>query len=156
MNTYYELIKALKTIFEQDIDVHTVICESDPSKIDNYKKNIFPLVHIAVGNSPFIGQSTTALTRYNVEITVVDLRETNLEPVNDKFWFNDNRHDNWNLTRAILKKAENKFIKDTLGINITLESAGDAQILNFKKENTFDGWSQNWTMDVPDLLTTVC
>jgi hypothetical protein len=156
MNTYYELIKNLKTIFEQDSDINTVISEGDTTAIDNYKKNIFPLVHIEVVNSPYTGKLNTALTRFNVEITVVNLRDVNKEIVNDKFWLNDNRHDNWNMTRAILKKAQNKIIKDTTGTYITLESSTDAERLSWRFENTLDGWQQTWTLDVPDDLTTVC
>ena len=156
MNTYYELIKGLKTIFEQDVDVNTVISEADPTAIDNYKKNMFPLVHIQVTSSPFTGTEGLASTRYNVEITVVKLRDVNQEIVNDKFWMNDNRHDNWNTTRAILKKAQNKVIKDVLGVFMSLEGSSDAEILYWTKENTLDGWQQTWTIDMPDDLTTVC
>jgi hypothetical protein len=156
MNTYYELIKNLKTIFEQDADVHTVISEGDRTAIDNYKKNLFPLVHIEVTNSPYTGKLNTSLTRFNVEITVVNLRDVNKEIVNDKFWLNDDRHDNWNMTRAILKKAQNKVIKDTTGTYITLEGSTDSERLSWKFENTMDGWQQTWTLDVPDDLTTVC
>ena len=155
MNTYYELIKHLKTIYEQDIDVNTVVT-GDANDVDNYKKNIFPLVHLHIIDSPFISEATTALTRYNVEVTCVDIRDINKEAVNDKFWMNDNRHDNLNLTRAILKKAENKFIKNILNTDITLITSTSAIPLMFAKQNTLDGWQQTLTMDVPDLLTTVC
>lgn len=155
MNSYYELIKRLKLTFEDDERVNTVTT-GDSTMIDLYKKDIYPLVHINVLNSPFIGFDTTALVRFNVEVTVVDIRDINKEIINDKFWLNDNRHDNWNETRSILKEAENKLIKDIAETNITITSSTDAEILSFAKENTLDGWQQTWTMDVPDTYTKSC
>ena len=155
MITYYKLIKNLKTIFEQDTKVSTVVT-GDSTEIDNYKKNIFPLVHISVIDSPFLGLANTAVTRYNVEVTVVDIRDVNKEADRDKFWKNDNRHDNWNTTRGILKTAENKLIKDKEGNDITINSAGAAEPLSYSHGNLLDGWQQTWTIDVPDDYTTVC
>ena len=155
-NTYYELIKTVKDIFEQDDDVNSVICENEPSQIDNYKMSVYPLVHIRVVSSPFIGNDTTALTRYNMEVTVVNLRDVNKEIINDKFWLNDNRHDNWNLTMSILKTAQNKLVKDTEDKNITLVTANDAEMLEWAIGNGADGWQQTWVLDVPDTITSVC
>lgn len=153
MNSYYALLNTLKEVFLQDSRVHTVTTGAD-ADVDNYRKNIYPLVHINIFDSPFV--DSTAVVRYNVEITVVDVRDVNSEVVNDKFWYNDNRHDNWNETRAILKLAENKFIKDINDTNITIDSATNAVLLSFAKENTLDGWQQTWTIDVPDTNTKVC
>lgn len=155
MNTYYTAIQTLKQIFEQDINVSTVVTGND-TEVDDYDRNMFPLVHLNVTESPFLSQNTTAVTRYNIDITVVDIRDINNEDVLDKFWLNDNRHDNLDLTRAILKKAENKLIKDTLDNDVTLNTAGSALPFMYKKDNLLDGWEQTFTIDVPDTLTTVC
>ncbi len=156
MNTYYELIKHIKTIFEQDVLVNTVTTEDNPTVIDNYKKNIYPLVHIAVTSAPFLDKLNLAYSRFVVEINVLDVRDNNKEEVNDKFWKNDNRHDNLNTTYAILKKARDRMVKDRLGTDITLVTS-DAAIPNiYAFSNVLDGWTQNWTMDVPDELTNVC
>lgn len=156
MNTYYELIKHLKTTFEEDTNVNTVTTEDNPSLIDNYKKNLYPLVHLAVTSSPYTGNDNTALTRYTVEVNVLDIRDINKTEVVDKFWNHDNKIDNLNTTRAILKKAQNKLIKDHLDTDITLESSDSAIPITYAFSNLLDGWVQNWTIDVPDTLTSVC
>ena len=155
MNSYYLLIQTLKDTFESDSRVSTVITD-DSSALDNYKKNIFPLVHINVIDSPFISEQTTALVRFNVEVTVVDIRDVNKEIVNDKFWLNDNRNDIWNETRNILKEAENKLIKDIAKTDITIVTSTSADKLSWAKENTLDGWQQTYTIDVPDTYTKSC
>ena len=155
MNTYYTCIQTLQTIFTQDTNVSTVV-SGEPSEIDNYKRNMFPLVHLNVIDSPFLSENTTAVTRYNVEVTVLDIRDINKEDILDKFWHNDNKHDNLNLTRAILKKAENRLIKDTEDTNVTLNTSGSAVPSVYEHGNLLDGWSQTFTIDVPDTLTTVC
>lgn len=155
MDSYYQLIETLKDTFEDDARVNTVVT-GDATTLDLYKKNIYPLVHLNVTNSPFIGFETTAVVRFNVEVTVVDIRDINKEIVGDKFWLNDNRHDNWNETRNILKLAENKLVKDINQTDVTVTASTDAEILSFSKENTLDGWQQTWTMDVPDIYTKSC
>ena len=155
MNTYYGLIETIKETFELDSRVNTIVT-GDRSDLDSYKKNIYPLVHINVIDSPFIGLETTAITRYTVEVTVVDIRDISKEIVNDKFWLNDNRHDNWNETGSILKSATNRLVKDINQTGINIIEAKSAQILSFYKENTLDGWQQTWTLDVPDTYTKVC
>ncbi len=153
MRTYYELLKHLKTTFEEDQDVSTVVTEG-VTDMDTWKKNVYPIVDVFVISE--IPTESTAITRYSVEITVLDVRDFNKEEITDKFWRNDNRHDTWNLTQSILKTARNKMIKNHLDTDITLESYTDAERMIFIKENTLDGWQQTWVIDVPDDLTTIC
>lgn len=153
MRTYYELIKHLETVFEEDQDVSTVTTEGYQD-MDNWKQSIFPMVDVFVINE--LQTENTAISRYTVEITVLDIRDFNNEEVIDKFWRNDNRHDIWNTTQSILKTARNKMIKDHLGTDITLESYTDVKRVIFEKANTLDGWQQTWIIDVPDTLTTIC
>ena len=155
MNAYHELIKHLKTTFEED-DLVSTVTTSGYADMDNWKKDVYPIVDIYVVDSPFTGKDSTALSIFNVEITCLDIRDVNKEDTLDRFWHNDNRHDNWNTCHAILKKAQNKLIKDHLGTNITLDSATSLERLVFVKENTLDGWQVTWTISVPDTLTTIC
>lgn len=152
MNTYYRLITQLKTIFEQDNDVNTVVT----GDFEQWKKDIFSIVHLEVLSSDFIGLESLNVTRFEVSINVLDIRDVNKENTKDKFWHNDNRHDIWNTTRAVLKRAENKMIKDILGTDITITSATGAEKVSYAYMNGLDGWQQTWTIDVPDELTTVC
>ncbi len=153
MRTYYELIKHLKTTFEEDRDVSTVVTEGY-TDMDTWKKNVYPIVDVFVINE--IQNESTAISRYTVEITVLDVRDINKEQITDKFWRNDNRHDGWNLTQSILKTARNKIIKNHLDTDITLESYSDAERMVVVKNNMLDGWQQTWVIDVPDDLTTIC
>ena len=153
--SYNSLIETLKETFESDDTVATVVT-GDATDVDNYKKNLFPLVHIEVDNSPFLGVANTSSSQYNVIITVVDIRDINKEEDRDKFWKNDNRHDNWNTTRHILRTAEVKMIKEVYGENINLVTTTGAEKLSFVRENTLDGWQQTWTIDVPDEYVRAC
>ena len=153
--SYNTLIETLKETFESDAMVSTVVT-GDATDVDNYKKNLFPLVHIEVDNSPFLGVANTSSSQYNVIITVVDIRDINKEEDRDKFWKNDNRHDNWNTTRHILRTAEVKMIKEVYGENINLVTTTGAELLSFVRENTLDGWQQTWTIDVPDEYVRAC
>ena len=80
MNSYYELLKHIKTIFEQDANVSTVSTE-EAGLIDNYKKNLFPLVHVNVLEKQFTGINGLAVDRYVVEIYVLDIRDINKNEV---------------------------------------------------------------------------
>ena len=153
--SYNSLIETLKETFESDAMVATVVT-GDATEVDNYKKNLFPLVHIEVDNSPFLGVANTSSSQYTVIITVVDIRDINKEEDRDKFWKNDNRHDNWNTTRHILRTAEVKMIKEVYGENINLVTTTGAEKLSFVRENTLDGWQQTWTIDVPDEYVRAC
>jgi hypothetical protein len=153
--SYNNLIETIKQTFESDELVSTVVT-GDATEVDNYKKNLFPLVHIDVENSPFLAVANTSTSQYNVVITVVDIRDINKEEDRDKFWKNDNRHDNWNTTRHILRTAEVKMIKEVYGENINLVTVTGAELLSFVRENTLDGWQQTWTIDVPDEYVKAC
>lgn len=153
MNSYYELLKHLKTTFEGDADVSTVVT-GDVSQLDVYQKNIYPLVHISVTSSPYI--NLTSLSRFSVEVTCVDIRDANKEEDRDKFWYNDNRHDNWNDTFKILKTANLKLLKDHLDTDITLVDVSDSTPVSYGFKNGLDGWQQTLTIDVPDDYTTIC
>ena len=153
--SYNRLLETLKETFESDAMVSTVVT-GDATEVDNYKKNLFPLVHLDVENSPFLGVANTSSSQYNVVVTVVDIRDVNKEEDRDKFWKNDNRHDNFNTTRHILRTAEVKMIKEIYGNNINLVTTTGAELVSFVRENTLDGWEQTWTIDVPDEYVRAC
>jgi hypothetical protein len=153
--SYFLTIETLKKVFESDDRTSTVIT-GDASEVDNYKKNLFPLVHLDVTDSPFISSLNTSTVQYNVIITVVDIRDVNKKQDRDKFWKNDNRHENWNKTRDILRTGELKIIKDIFDADISASAIGAAELLSFVRENTLDGWQQTFTLDVPDIYVKAC
>lgn len=152
MNSYYLLLQTLKSQFEQDVNVNTVISAGDDTMLDDYRKNLYPIVQIEVINSPS-NLTTNAVTTYNVEITVVDQRDISKEEVNDKFWRNDNFHDNLNTTRAILKRAQMRL---AIADGLDLTGVEPAQPLTFVKQNLLDGWQQTWTIDIEDEIHNSC
>lgn len=154
--SYNLLIETIKQTFESDDMVSTVIT-GDATEVDNYKKNLFPLVHIDVESyNPIVNVTNTSTVSYNVVITVVDIRDINKEQDRDKFWKNDNRHDNWNTTAHILRTAEVKMIKEIYGDNVSLVSTSNADLLSVQRENLLDGWQQTWNISVPDIYIKAC
>lgn len=152
MNTYYEVLKYLKATFEEDAERVNSVVTGD---FEQWKRDEFSIVHINVIDSPFLGNQNTSTIQFNVEIQVLDIRDVNKEQDKDKFWFNDNRQDLWNETLSILNLARNKVIKD-FDNDITLNAATSAERITYAYMNGLDGWSQTWTIEVPDLFTAVC
>ena len=152
MNTYYELIKHIKTTFEEDDRVKNVVT----GDFEQWNKDIFLLVHIDVTDTPFVSEDTTSLVVFNVVVTVLDIRDVNNQDVKDRFWHNDNRHDSWNDTLSVLNLARNKVRKDHLRNLITLQTATSAERITYAYMNGLDGWQQTWTVEVPDTFTSVC
>ena len=151
MNTYYEVIKYLKETFEEDSRVKNVVT----GDYEQWKKDVFLLVHLDVVSSPFTNLLNTSTVFFDVEITVLDIRDVNKENVKDRFWHNDTRHDSWNDTLGVLNLARNKVIKD-IDRDITLSAATQADKITFAYMNGLDGWQQTWTVEVPDNFTSVC
>ena len=154
MRQYYDLIQTLKTTFESDTRVKTIVSDAQ-FDMDSYRKNIYPIVNITVIDSPQITEST-ALSSFNVEVTCLDIRDWNKEDVNDKFYYNDNRHDNWNLTHSILELAKDKLVKEILDNNITISGTTSLERISWGLENGLDGWVTNWTIEVPKDYNAVC
>lgn len=152
MNTYYELIKHIKATFEEDNRVNNVVT----GDMEQWKKDLFTIVHLDVVSSPFLSLDNTSTVRFIIDINVLDIRDVNKEADKDRFWFNDNRHDIWNETLSILNLARNKFAKDHLRNDITLVDATDAERITYAMGNGLDGWQQTLTIDVPDNFTAIC
>lgn len=152
MNTYYELLNHLKTTFEEDERVNNVVT----GDFEEWRSDMFLLVHIDINSSPLINLNNTSTIRFNIDINVLDIRDVNNEEDPDRFWHNDNRHDSWNDCLSVLNLARNKIIKDHLDNLITLSGATDAQRITYAYGNGLDGWSQTWTIDVPDNFTSIC
>lgn len=152
MNTYYELLTHLKTTFEEDDRVSNVVT----GDFEEWRKDMFLLVHIDINSSPFLGNQNTSTIRFNIDINVLDIRDVNKEDVKDRFWHNDTRHDSWNDCLSVLNLARNKVVKDHLGNDIEIVAVTDALRVTYAYGNGLDGWSQTWTIDVPDNFTSIC
>lgn len=155
MRAYYELLRILYEIFDEDVDVNT-ITQGDITDIDLNKKNIFNLVHLSVNSSTF-NENTQV---FNVTIFAMGLRDINKEvDTFDKFRTNDNEIDNLNTTHAILRRGYNKIIHGKFA-----ENGDDICVLNNptlepfteQYENLLDGWSMTIDIEVEDTLMCVC
>ena len=159
--SYNLLIETLKNNFESIVDnsnrkmVNSIISGNE-TEVDNYKKNLFPLTHFDIINFQPVNINNTSMVNYEVVVTVVDIRDFNKEEDRDKIYSNDNRNDNWNTTAYILRTGEVKMIKAYNQQNISLVSTTTAEKLSFVRENTLDGWSQTWTVSVPDIYVKAC
>ena len=147
MNTYYKLLQRLKSLFEEDQDVNSVTT----GEFDQWKKDDFALVHLEFTASPFV--ENTSINRFDVLITAVDIRDINNEDTKDVFWFNDNRHDNWNLTYKILNLGLRKLQRDE---DYDIVNVSSSEPLSWAFMNGLDGWQQTWTIDVIDESTNIC
>ena len=119
MNSYTQLLNYIKTLGDADIFVNT-ITKTGEVDLDQYKGNVFPILDISIVNGSF---PSTAVIRYTIELTCVDLRDINKEVVNEKFYENDNEVDNHNETLAVLSRIWLNMIKDFADNNITASEA---------------------------------
>lgn len=156
MRSYFDTLTYFETLLSSDELVNTVT-SGVRSEIDHYKKNIFPIANILILRSPpNPNNDQTAVTRYDVEVTALDIRDNNKEYSLDKVWYNDNRQDNWNRTRAILKFLHNRLIKVEDDDQISLVSASECLRIDNEFANNLDGWTQTFTIDIWDQYTKVC
>ena len=156
MRSYFDTLTYFETLLSSDELVNTVT-SGIRSEVDSYKKNIFPIANVLILSSPpNPNNDQTAITRYNVEVTALDIRDKNNEYSLDKVWYNDNRQDNWNRTRAILKFLHNRLIKVADDDQVTLVSATDAIRIDNEFANNLDGWTQTFTIEIWDQYTKVC
>ena len=158
MRSYLNVLQYFKNHFDNDEDVNTVT-SANADEVTEYKQNIYPLANVLIDSAPFSGLGTTAVSVFNVELTVLDIRDNNPEPITDKIYYNDNRQDNWNLTFGILKRAVNTLLKSDVEINgscIELTSASDATRINGDFGEVLDGWVINLTLTIEETDRTLC
>ncbi len=152
MNTYSQVLRYLKKLGEEDVFINT-ITQGDFESVDLNKKNIFPLLHIAIGNSSF---PSTSVIRYDVQIGAFDIRDINKEVNTDKFNENDNEQDNLNETLSVLNRLWIKMVKDFEENNITSSENPSLEIQTFTRKNLLDGWIITFQIDVPNTDLSLC
>lgn len=154
LNQYSQLLITIKEIAEANPLVNTVT-KGDPNKMDLEKSNIFPLVHIDIGEAVFV--SGGRLINFDVNIACLTDRDLNPEVVEDKFWKQDNEVDNHNETLAILNQMWTKIHRRwDEAENISTEDDSSLEKITFAKGNILDGWELSFTVQVEndyDLCT---
>lgn len=153
LNHYSELLRYIKSLLEQDNLVNT-ITQGDLDKVDLNKMNIYPLVHIYIGDGGFTnGQTVT----FNVSIGSMNSRDTNKEVNTDKFYYNDNEVDNYNEMLAILNRLWTKMYVDFEDAGIT--ASENPSLLKRKQEqdkNSLEGWQLEFTVTMPNQTLHLC
>lgn len=152
MNGYTELLKYIYKLGQEDIFINTCT-QGDVELVDISKKNIFPLLHVQVGNCSFPSGS---VVRFDVQLGVFDIRDINKEPITDKFWKQDNEVDNLNETLYSINRIWQLMLNDFEENDITASESPSLQQATLDKENLIDGWIMTFQVDVPNIEMNLC
>lgn len=152
LNHYTELLYFIKKLSDADDTVNTVT-QGDFDKLDINKANLFPLVHISIGDAQFSNGSTVS---FNVELGAVTVRDISNEIVVDKFWQQDNEVDNLNEMLAILNRIWSNIMRGFEDNDIsTTENPTLRQTLD-KRVNLLDGWILSFQVEMPNTVIDLC
>lgn len=146
LNQYSDLYATLKELADANPLVNTVT-KGEIDNIDLEKFNIFPLVHIHIGDAAFVDGGR--LINFEVFISCLTDRDLNKEVITDKYWQQDNEVDNHNETLAILNQMWTKIYRrweDVKGIS-TDDDAPLTKITD-ARGNILDGWEMTFTVQV--------
>ena len=152
MNSYTQLLNYVKKLAEDDTFVNT-ITKTGEADLDQYKANVFPILDVFVVNGSF---PSTAVIRYTVELTCINLRDFNKEITTDKFFEGDNEVDNHNECLAVLNRIWLNMIKDFADNNITASETPSFDKIAYEGTNIYDGWQLTFDVDVPNTDISLC
>lgn len=126
-----QILTELEMIVRKNPMVNTVSYENE-FEIDFNKTNIYPLVNFDLKRSI----PNTNTTRYIIETTILQQRDSKPKLNQDNKRFGDNKVDNWNETHAM---AHDLLVK--LRTNQEIDLFQDSEILYLNKEyiNILDG-----------------
>ena len=151
MREFYTTIGFLKSLLQEDINVHTIL-HGLKSTMDINKKNIFPIAHIQVTNSTI----QTGYVGFTFEVVTVDLRNVSKQMVTDKWLGNDNELDKLNTTHAILNRLLTKLRNTRNDFKIELNNEPSLQPIIFEETNLLDGWRTEIELIIPNNEINVC
>lgn len=152
MNGYSELLRYIKQIGEIDKEVNT-ITQGDFTDVDINRKNIFPLLHVSIGDATF---TSDAVIQFSVQIGCFDIRDINKAINEDKYYDNDNEIDNLNSTLAVLNRIWKLMLKDFEENNITSSALPTLQQFTESNKNLLDGWIMSFDVEVPNVEINLC
>lgn len=152
LNHYTELLYFIKALAEADPLVNT-ITQGSFNRLDLDKKNIFPLVHVSIGDAQFSNGSTVS---FNVQLGAHAIRDVNKEVVSDKFWLQDNEVDNLNEMLAILNRLWSKIYTGFTDSDISTTENPTLQQTLDEGTNTLDGWILSFTVEMPNTTISLC
>lgn len=150
MNAYSELLRYIQTIAKPLVNTVT---QGDFTAVDLEKKNIFSLVHVAVGNASF---PSDGVIRFDIQIGCFDIRDINKDINADKYFSNDNEVDNLNSTMAVLNRLWLLMLKDFEENDITASDNPTLEQYTNSHKNLIDGWIMSFQADVPNTVINLC
>lgn len=154
LNQYSQLYATLKEIAESNPMVNTVT-KGEIEKLDLDKNNIFPLVHIHIGNAQFVGGGR--VIEFEVFVACLTERDINKEVITDKYWGQDNEADNHNETLAMLNQMWTTIYRRwDEASEISTDEDATLEKVTYAKGNILDGWEMSFNIQVEndfDLCT---
>lgn len=150
MNGYSELLRYIKKIGQPLVNTITQGYWED---VDINKQNIFPLLHVFIGDASFPSDS---VIEFNVQIGCFDIRDINKEVNTDKYYSNDNEIDNMNATMAVLNRIWLLMLHDFEDNNITASPVPTLEKRSQVNENILDGWTITFDVQVPNTTINLC
>ncbi|HTG54621.1 MAG TPA: hypothetical protein VL943_00035 [Niabella sp.] len=150
MNGYSQLLRYFKQIGQPLVNTMT---QGDISNIDLDRKNIFPLLHVSIGDASF---PSPQVVRFNVEIACLDIRDINKEINTDKYYGQDNEIDNLNNTLPVLNRIWILMLQDFEENDITASENPTLQQMLLTRKNLLDGWIMTFQVDVPNTDINLC
>lgn len=143
--TYSQLLYYLKGLAQSAPLVNTVT-KGEVASLDLDKANIYQMVHIDISEATF--NSGMAMS-YSIAIACLQQRDLNSEPVEDKFWRQDNEVDNHNETMVTLQLIWSQIYRDWQDLYISAEDDAVFEKITFEKGNILDGWELRFIAQVP-------
>ena len=143
MNSLLTSLTFLKALFELDTRVTTVI-EGEGEEIDTYKTNQYPLVNISIGTS------TVGIGEVKHQFIVHALTQRSFSKVAsaDRFYKNDNKLTNLDLTSDIIIKAITNLKLLNNSDDVELSNEPTLEAIKFDFLNTLDGYSCTFELAV--------
>ena len=150
MNGYSELLRYIKLIGQPLVNTVT---QGEFGDLDIDKKNIFPLLHVVVGNASFPSEG---IVEFDAQLGCFDIRDINKEINTDKYYDNDNEIDNLNSTLAILNRIWLLMLNDFEENNITASASPSLEQFTESHKNLLDGWIMTFKVQVPNTTINLC
>lgn len=151
MNHYSQLLAYIKLLAEADSFVNTVT-QGEFDMIDLNKMNLYPLVHIYIGDASFTnGQSVN----FNVSIGSMTQLNSSNDITTDKFYGNDNEIDCYNETLEVLNRLWTTMFRDFEDQGI-YTSENPTMTKAREDKNTLVGWQLDFEVVMPNRTLSLC
>jgi len=150
MNGYTQILSYIKQLGTPLVSKVTNV---ELDKIDQNKKNIFPLLNVLISGGSFSSNSTIT---FSVNLSCFDIRDITKEVNEDDFWNNDNEPDNINLCLSIVNRIWLQMLKDFEENNITASETPSFEIGRLQHANLLDGVSIDFDVIVPNTEINLC